>query len=132
MKCIRKETHLDRLKVENMQSDQDRSFSYLGTVVDGNNTIEEEITERIAKGNKIFYSNKTLFKSNLVSRKSKLKLYWLVIRPIVVYGCETWVLKESIIQRLSVFERKILRKYLGQLKRIMLFGELKQARTWMS
>jgi hypothetical protein len=30
-----------------------------------------------------------------------------VIRPTVVYGCETWVLKESIIQKLSVFERKI-------------------------
>jgi hypothetical protein len=42
-----------------------------------------------------------------VSRKSKLKFYWTVIRPIVVYGCETWVLKESIIQRHSVFERKI-------------------------
>jgi hypothetical protein len=37
-------------------------------------------------------------------------LYWSGIRPIVVYGCETWVLKESIIQRLSVFEGKILRK----------------------
>jgi hypothetical protein len=30
-----------------------------------------------------------------------------VIRPVVVYGCETWVLKESIRQRLSGFERKI-------------------------
>jgi len=39
-----------------------------------------------------------------------LKLYWSVIRPIVVHGSETWVLKESIIQKLSVFERKILRK----------------------
>jgi len=60
-----------------------------------------------------FYANKTLFKSSLVSRKSKLKLYWSVIRPISVYGCETWVLKESIIQKLSVFERKILRKIFG-------------------
>jgi hypothetical protein len=51
-----------------------------------------------------------------VSRKSKLKLYWSVIRPIVVYGCETWVLKESIIQRLSVFERKIPRKIFGPTK----------------
>jgi hypothetical protein len=37
-------------------------------------------------------------------------LYWEVIRPTVVYGCETWVLKESILQNLSVFERKMLRK----------------------
>jgi hypothetical protein len=51
-----------------------------------------------------------------VSRISKLKFYWSVIRPIVVYGCETWVLKESIVQRLSVFERKILRKIFGPTK----------------
>jgi hypothetical protein len=49
-------------------------------------------------------------------RKSKLKFYWSVIRPIVVYGCETWVLKESIIQRLSVSERHILRKICGPTK----------------
>jgi hypothetical protein len=48
-----------------------------------------------------------------VSRKSKLNLHWSVIRKIAVYGCETWVLKESITQRLSVFERKILRKIFG-------------------
>jgi hypothetical protein len=35
-------------------------------------------------------------KDNL-SRKSKLKLYCSEIRPLVVHGCETWVLKESII-----------------------------------
>ena len=28
----------------------------------------------------------------------------LKIRPIVTYGCETCVLKENIIQKLSVFE----------------------------
>jgi hypothetical protein len=106
MKRTRKETQLDRLRVENIQIDHGRSFSYLGTVVNGNNTLEEQIREGIVKGNK---ANRTLFKSNLVSRKSKLKLYWSVIRPIVIYGCETWVLKESIMWRLSVFERKILR-----------------------
>jgi hypothetical protein len=98
MKCTRKETQLDKLIVDNKHIDQVRSFSYLGTTVNGNNTLEEEIRERISKGNKAFYANKVLFKSNLVSRKSKLKLYWSVIRPIVVYGYEKWVLKVSIIQ----------------------------------
>jgi len=84
--------------------------------VNGNNALEEEIREKIVKGNKAFYANRALFNSKLVSRKSKLKLYWSVIRPVVVYGSETWVLKESIIQRLSVFERKILRKIFGPTK----------------
>jgi hypothetical protein len=60
---------------------------------------------RISKGNKAFYANKTIFESKLVSRKSKLIVYWTVIRPTVVYGCETWVLKESVIQKLSASER---------------------------
>ena len=98
MECTRKETQLDKLIVGNMYIDQVRSFMYVDALLNGNNTLEEEIRERIAEGNKAFYANKALFKSNLVSRKSKLKLYWSVIRPIVVYGCETWVLKESIIK----------------------------------
>ena len=52
----------------------------------------------------------------MVSRKSKLKLYCSVIIPIVDYDCETWILKESIIQRLSAFERKILREIFGPTK----------------
>ena len=111
MKCTTKETQLDRLRVDNMQIDQVKSFSYLGAIVNGNNTLEEEIRERIAK-----MRIKLFFKSNLVSRKSKLKLYRSVIRPVVLYGCETWVIKESIIKRLSVFERKILREIFGPTK----------------
>jgi hypothetical protein len=34
----------------------------------------------------------------------------------VTYASETWVLKETIIQKLLVFERKILRKIFGPTK----------------
>ena len=40
-------------------------------------------------------------------------MYRSVIRPIVTYASETWVLKDSSIQKLLVFERKILRKIFG-------------------
>jgi hypothetical protein len=51
----------------------------------------------------------------------KLKLYRTVIRPIVTYASETWVLKETIIQKLLVFGRKILRR---------IFGPTKGKQTW--
>ena len=66
---------MDNLRAGDAQTDQVKSFSYLGSMVNGNNTLEEEIRERIAKGNKAFYANETLYNSKLVSRKSKLKLY---------------------------------------------------------
>ena len=40
-------------------------------------------------------------------------LYTRVIRPVVNYASETWVLKETTIQKLLVFERKILRRIFG-------------------
>ena len=52
----------------------------------------------------------------LVTKSSKLKLYRTVIRPTVTYASETWVLKENIIQKLLVFERKILRGIFGPTK----------------
>jgi hypothetical protein len=40
-------------------------------------------------------------------------LYWSIIRPTVTYGCETWVLKGTIKNKLMVLERKVLRKIFG-------------------
>jgi len=45
--------------------------------------------------------------NRLVSKKSKLKLYWSIIRPTVTYACEAWVLKETIKNKSMVCERKV-------------------------
>jgi hypothetical protein len=37
----------------------------------------------------------------------------MIIRPTVIYACETWTLKEATKHRLLIFERKILRKIFG-------------------
>ena len=85
------------------------------------NSIEEEIKERIALGSKAYYANQKFFKSRLVTKYSKLKLYRTVIRPIVTYTSDIWVLKKTTIQKLLVFERKILRR---------IFGPIKENQTW--
>jgi hypothetical protein len=43
-------------------------------------------------------------------------MYWTLVRPVVMYACETWVLNESIKQKLLVFEGKILRRIFGPTK----------------
>jgi len=83
------------------------------STVNTDSTMEVEIKERIALGNKAFFANKKIFQSKLISKNAKLKLYFSVIRPVVIYACETWILKETITNRLMVFERKILRKLFG-------------------
>jgi hypothetical protein len=43
-------------------------------------------------------------------------LYWSIIRPVVIYACETWVLKETIKNKAMIFERKVLKKIFGPTK----------------
>jgi len=45
-----------------------------------------------------------------------LKLYWSIIRPTVTDGCDMWVLKGTVKNKLMVFERKVLRKIFGPTK----------------
>jgi hypothetical protein len=56
-----KERNSNRLATGNTQIDKIKSFRYLGTIVNGNNTLEEEITERTVEGKKAFYANRNLF-----------------------------------------------------------------------
>jgi hypothetical protein len=93
-----------------MYLEQVQSYKYLGSTVNSDNLIEEEIQYRITLGNKAYYANQFFFKSSLFSKKSKLKLYWSIIRPTVTYGCETRKKKKTIKNKLMVFERKVLKR----------------------
>jgi hypothetical protein len=52
-------------------------------MVNINNSIEEEIKERKAAGNKAYHVHKKLFTSKLISGNIKLQLYNTLIRPTV-------------------------------------------------
>jgi hypothetical protein len=71
------------------------SFHNLGSTVNTDNLLEEEIQYRMTFGNKAYYANKCFFKSRLFCKKTKLKLYCSIVRPTVTHRCETWGLKES-------------------------------------
>jgi len=43
-------------------------------------------------------------------------MYQTLVRTVVIYACETWVLKENIKSKLRVFERKVLRIIYGSAK----------------
>ena len=66
-------------------------------------SIEEDIKERIAAGNRAYRVHKKLFTSKLVSRDVKLQLYNTLIRLTVTFASEEWVLKENMINKLMTF-----------------------------
>jgi len=98
--------------IEHNQYERVNEFTYLGTQINAQNKIIEEI-KRIQAGNRCYYENKKLLSNKLLNYNSKIQIYKTIIRLTVTYGCETWVLTTSDKNQLCIFERKILRKIYG-------------------
>jgi hypothetical protein len=65
--CTRKTIQPTYLNTGEEQFQQVNAFKYLGTMVNTNNSIEEEIKERIAAGNRAYHVHKKVFTSKLIS-----------------------------------------------------------------
>ena len=85
-------------------------FKYLGTTLTNQNSIAEEVRSRLKSGNACYHSVQNLLSSRLLSRSLKLKIYRTVILPVVLYGCETWLLTLWEERKLRVFENRVLRR----------------------
>jgi hypothetical protein len=64
MKCTRRQDQ--PINIENKEFEQVKTFKYLGSIVNTDNTMEEEIKERIILGNEVYFANKKMFQSKLI------------------------------------------------------------------
>jgi galactitol-specific phosphotransferase system IIB component len=64
LRCTKKQHKMDGIDITQTHLEQVNSFKYSGSIVNGNNSIEEEIKERISLGNRHFMQIKTYLKVN--------------------------------------------------------------------
>ena len=86
------------------------SFKYLSTMVNKMNNRSVEVTARLTMAI-LWVTESHEIKDHI--RDTKTLLYKTLIRPALTYGSETWVLSKQDDHRLSIFERKILRRIYG-------------------
>ena len=91
-------------------------FKYLGTNLKDQNSIQEEIKNRLKSGDACCHSVQNLWSSSLLSKTLKIKIHRTIILSLVLYGCETWSLT------LRVFDKRVLRRIFGP-KRDEVTGE---------
>lgn len=89
------------------------SFRYLGSLITHDNSVGEDIKARLAAGNRALYPLRSLLKSKYLANADKLKLYKVLIRPVVMYGCDSWTLTDEHERWLRTFERRIMRMIYG-------------------
>jgi hypothetical protein len=83
------------------------SFTYLGSEVNCKNDINDEIKKGVQAANKCLHGLRKHMKSRLISRKTRIMMYKVIVRPVLSYASETWPLSRLDERLLSIFERRI-------------------------
>ena len=91
-------------------------FVHLGTTFMDQNSIQEEIKSSLRSENACYHSVQNLLSSSLQSKNIKIKIYKTIILPVVLYGCETWLLTFSKEHMLRMFENRVLRRIFGPMR----------------
>ena len=100
---------IDGQKLNNVEH-----FTYLGSCVSANCSLDKEVTNRIARacasfgrlGKKIWYEKG-------LSQSTKIAVYGVMVLPSLLYGSETWTTYRRHIKALEQFHQRCLRKILG-------------------
>lgn len=88
-------------------------FVYLGALIRADGDPALEVKRRIMAANRCFYSLQRHLRSNMLTIKTKCMIYKTLIRPVLLYGSETWSIVKYDEQLLLSFERKVLRAIFG-------------------
>ena len=72
-----------------------------------------EIKRRLLRGRKVMTNLDSIFKSRDITLPTKVHLVKAMVFPVVMYGCESWIVKKAEHRRIYVFEvwcwRRLLR-----------------------
>jgi len=84
------EVTISRLKIVPLKRVEE--FTYMGTTLMNQNSIQEEINSGLKSGNACHHSVQNLLSLSLLSKNIKIKIYRTIILHVVLCGCETWSL----------------------------------------
>jgi hypothetical protein len=91
------------------------NFRYFGSNINRENNRMVEMKTYLTIANRSYYGIMKHLNSKTLHRNIKVTIYKTLIRPVLVYGAEAWVLTKQDEMQLGCFERKILRKIYGPL-----------------
>ena len=70
-------------------------FILLGSKITANGDYSHEIKRCLLLGRKVMTNVDSIFKSRDITLPTKVCLVKAMVFPVVMYGCESWTVKES-------------------------------------
>ena len=88
-------------------------FVYLGSIVDKQGGTDADVKKRVGKARMAFQQLRNVWVSKHLINKLKIKIYNAMIKPVLLYGAETWRASVTNIKKLQSFTNNCLRRILG-------------------
>ena len=84
-----------------------------GSKITADGDCSHEIKRRLLLGRKVMTNLESILKSRDITLPTKVHLAKAMVFPVVMYGCESWIIKKAEHRRIDVFElwcwRRLLR-----------------------
>ena len=84
-----------------------------GSKITADGDCSHEIKRRLLLGRKVMTILDSILKSRDIALPTKFRLVKAMVFPVVMYGCESWIIKKAECQRMDAFElwcwRRLLR-----------------------
>ena len=88
-------------------------FFYFFALITADGDCSHEIKRRLLLGRKVMTNLDSILKSRDITLSTKVHLDKAIVFPVVMYGCESWMVKKTEHQRIDAFElwcqRRLLR-----------------------
>ena len=90
-------------------------FIFLGSKITANGDCSHEIKRRLLLGRKVMTNLDSILKSRDITLPTKVSLVKAMVFPVIMYGCENWIVKKAECQRIDTFAlwcwRRLLRVF---------------------
>ena len=89
------------------------SFVYLGSIVDKQGGTDADVKTRVGKARTAFQQLRNVWVSRHLRNNLKIRIFNTMVKPVLLYGAETWRTTATNIKKLQSFINNCLRRILG-------------------
>ena len=79
-------------------------FIFWGSKITADGDCSHEIKRRLLLGRKVMTNLDSILKSGDIILPTKVCLVKALVFPVVMYGCESWIIKKAEHRRIDAFE----------------------------
>ena len=94
---------INRILIDDQELKEVDKYNYLGANVSKQGGGGDDIVNRICKARVSFMKLKQIWSSNIYTLRSKLRLFKTLVKPVLLYGSETWKINEGDNRKLDTF-----------------------------